>query len=110
MERRYPVRIERFAIRRGSGGAGQHSGGDGVIRETVFLAPMALSVLTQHRIEGPYGVGNGQSGQPGRQQLFRETGGVVELGSVDGCDVLPGDRLVMKTPGGGGWGQGSKGD
>lgn len=104
IETRYPVRIERFAIRRGSGGAGQHPGGDGVIRETTFLAPMTLSVLTQHRTEGPYGIVGGEKGQPGRQRIFRQGDEVVGLGSVDGCDVETGDRLVLETPGGGGFG------
>jgi 5-oxoprolinase (ATP-hydrolysing) len=100
VERRYPVRIERFSIRTGSGGVGQHRGG-----ETTFLAPMALSVLTQHRTTEPFGLAGGENGLSGRQRLFRETGEVIELGSVDGCEVLPGDRLVLETPGGGGWGE-----
>lgn len=105
VEHRYPVRIERFAVRRGSGGAGRHFGGDGVVRETVFLEPMSLSVLTQHRVTGPYGVKGGEPGLPGRQRLLRTTDEVVKLSSVDGCDVRPGDRLVLETPGGGGWGK-----
>jgi 5-oxoprolinase (ATP-hydrolysing) len=103
IERRYPVRVERFARRRGSGGAGRHPGGDGVVRETVFLAPMALSVLTQHRTSGPYSLAGGEPGQPGRQRLLRASGETVELRSADGADVLPGDRLLLETPGGGGW-------
>lgn len=91
-------------MRRGSGGAGRHSGGDGIVRDMTFLAPMALSVLTQHRTSGPYGMAGGENGQPGRQRLLRETGEVVEIGSVDGCDVGTGDRLILETPGGGGWG------
>ncbi len=104
IEARYPVRIERFARRKNSGGAGLHSGGDGIVRETVFLAPMKLSLLTQHRKHGAYGLNGGEKGLPGRQRLFRANGEVVELGSVDGGDVQTGDRLVLETPGGGGWG------
>lgn len=104
LERRYPVRVEQFAVRRGSGGAGKHEGGGGIVREFTFLAPMALSVLTQHRAEGPYGLAGGEHGQPGRQRIVRETGEIIELGSVDGGDVSPGDQLVLETPGGGGWG------
>ena len=103
-EMRYPVRIERFAVRRGSGGAGKHPGGDGVIRETVFLAPVALSVLTQHRTGGPDGLAGGEPGQAGRQFLVRASGEVIPLAALDACDARPGDRLVMETPGGGGWG------
>jgi 5-oxoprolinase (ATP-hydrolysing) len=104
MEYRYPVRVERFAVRRGSGGAGQWRGGDGVVRELRFLEPVSLSLLTQHRVERPYGMEGGEPGRPGRQRVMRAAGGVVELGSVGGCEMEPGDRLLLETPGGGGWG------
>ncbi len=105
VEHRYPVRVERFGIRRGSGGEGRHRGGDGAVRELVFLEPMSLSLLTQHRVEAPYGAAGGGSGQPGRQTLIRTSGEVEELASVAGREVEPGDRLVLETPGGGGWGK-----
>lgn len=104
IEHRYPVRLERFAVRGGSGGAGLFRGGDGVVRVTTFLEPMSLSVLTQHRRRRPYGLAGGHSGAPGRQILRRADGTEVELGPVDGCDVGPGDQLIMETPGGGGFG------
>jgi 5-oxoprolinase (ATP-hydrolysing) len=104
LEHRYPVRLERFAVRRGSGGAGRWRGGDGAVRELTFLAPLSLSVLSQHRDEGPPGAAGGGAGAPGRQRVLRADGGVVELAAVDGCDVAPGDRLLLETPGGGGWG------
>ncbi len=104
LEHRYPVRLERFAVRRGSGGAGRFPGGDGAVREIIFLAPMALSLLTQHRIERPYGMAGGEPGEPGRQRLVRATGEVEELASIDGREVGPDDRLILETPGGGGWG------
>jgi 5-oxoprolinase (ATP-hydrolysing) len=104
VEHRYPVRVERFGIRAGSGGAGAHRGGDGAVRELTFLAPMSLSVLTQHRAEGPYGAAGGAPGARGRQRVIRASGELLELGSVDGTEVGPGDRLVLETPGGGGWG------
>jgi 5-oxoprolinase (ATP-hydrolysing) len=105
VEHRYPVRVERFGVRRGSGGAGGWRGGDGAVREVTFLEPMALSVLTQHRMEGPYGVAGGAAGATGRQRLVRASGETVELAPIDGRDVAPGDRLVLETPGGGGWGE-----
>ena len=104
LEHRYPVRVERFSIRRGSGGAGLHHGGDGVIRELTFLNEMTLSILSQHRSEGPFGLEGGQPGKPGRQQLIRASGEILELKAVDGCTVYSGDRLILETPGGGGFG------
>ncbi len=105
LEHRYPVRLERFAIRRGSGGAGRWPGGDGVVRELVFLEPVRVSLLSQHRVEVPYGVAGGGPGQPGRQRIVRTDGSVLELGGIDGCDAEAGDRLILETPGGGGWGE-----
>jgi len=105
VEHRYPVRVERFGIRAGSGGAGAHRGGDGAVRELTFLVPMSLSVLTQHRAECPYGVDGGLPGAPGRQRILRASGESVELGPVDGAEVVAGDRLLLETPGGGGWGR-----
>jgi 5-oxoprolinase (ATP-hydrolysing) len=103
LEHRYPVRLERFAVRCGSGGAGRWRGGDGAVRELTFLEPMSLSLLTQHRVEQPYGMEGGAPGSPGRQRLVRASGEVEELASVDGREVEPGDRLILETPGGGGW-------
>jgi 5-oxoprolinase (ATP-hydrolysing) len=104
LEHRYPVRLERFAVRAGSGGEGTYGGGDGVIRELTFLEPMSLSLLTQHRVEAPYGMDGGGPGLRGRQRLVRAAGEVEELAPVDGREVGPGDRLILETPGGGGWG------
>ena len=104
LEHRYPVRLERFAVRRGSGGRGRWRGGDGVIRELVFLEPMTLSVLGQHRSQGPFGLEGGESGRPARLHLVRKGGTVETLRSADGREVLPGDRLILETPGGGGYG------
>ena len=104
LELRYPVRLERFAVRRGSGGRGRWRGGDGVIRELTFLEPLALSVLGQHRGEGPYGVEGGERGAAARVRLRRADGGETRLGAVDQREVEAGDRLILETPGGGGWG------
>ncbi|TVP43677.1 MAG: 5-oxoprolinase [Gemmatimonadales bacterium] len=110
LEHRFPVRVERFAVRAGSGGAGRWPGGDGVVRELTFLRPLSLSVLTQHRVESPHGSGGGRPGARGRQRLVRASGAVEELRSIDGREVEAGDRLVMETPGGGGFGDAGEGE
>ena len=112
-EHRYPVRLDRFEIRSGSGGKGKFNGGDGIIREITFLEPVSLSVLTQHRKEMPYGLNGGESGQTGEQYILR--GGKIgepdkacekiPLKGIDGMTVDAGDKLVIKTPGGGGFGE-----
>ncbi|HWM90760.1 MAG TPA: hydantoinase B/oxoprolinase family protein [Thermoanaerobaculia bacterium] len=104
VEHRYPVHVERFEIRGESGGPGRWTGGDGVVREIVFLERMSVSLLTQHRVERPYGMEEGLPGQAGQQRLVRAGGSLVELKPVDGCEAGPGDRLILETPGGGGWG------
>jgi 5-oxoprolinase (ATP-hydrolysing) len=105
LELRYPVRLERFAVRRGSGGRGRYPGGDGIVREIAFLRPMSLSVVTQRRSEGPRGLAGGGPGAPGRQWIVRAGGRIEELGAIASAEVLAGDRFVIETPGGGGWGR-----
>ena len=104
LERRFPVRLHRFSLRPASGGKGQHRGGDGVVREFEFLAPLTLSWLTQHRSQGPYGMAGGAEGACGRQRLFRD-GEWVPLPSGGSVTVKAGDRFCIETPGGGGWGE-----
>jgi 5-oxoprolinase (ATP-hydrolysing) len=104
IEHRYPVRLHRFAIRRGSGGSGLWTGGDGVIREIEFLVPLQFSILSQHRVSRPFGMAGGADGQPGRQTILRPDGELRDLRGVDGFSVDTGDRLVLETPGGGGFG------
>jgi 5-oxoprolinase (ATP-hydrolysing) len=105
LEARYPVRLNEFAIRRGSGGAGTHRGGDGIVRRIQFLRPLALSILSQRRGPyPPYGVSGGQPGSLGRNTLVRADGRIEELGALVQTEVQPGDELTIETPGGGGWG------
>ncbi len=105
IERRYPVRLREFSIRRGSGGAGRWRGGDGIVRAYEFLAPLTVSLLTEHRKERPFALHGGEPGIPGRQTLTR--GGVeTVLPGTARVSVEPGDLLRMETPGGGGWGGG----
>jgi 5-oxoprolinase (ATP-hydrolysing) len=105
LEHRYPVRLERFALRRDSGGRGRFCGGDGAIREYTFLEPVTLSILSQRRASGPCGLEGGAPGKPGSQRVIRSSGEIEELGAVDGREIGPGDRLLLETPGGGGYGE-----
>ena len=105
IERRYPVRVHEFSIRRGSGGAGQHRGGDGIVRKIEFLKPLRVSILSERR--GPYapfGLQGGQPGQFGRNTLCTSDGTERDLGGKVSLDVAAGDILKIETPGGGGWG------
>lgn len=106
IERRYPVRVVSFGIRRGSGGSGKHKGGDGVIRQIEFLAPLRLSILSERRGPyPPYGLAGGQPGAFGRNTLHRHNAPTPEpLGGKVQLEVAPGDTLTLETPGGGGWG------
>ncbi len=105
IEHRYPVRVEKFAIRKDSGGDGNFRGGDGVVREITFLEKMSLSVLGQHRLEKPFGMKGGEPGKPASQRVVRASGQEEELSSIDGTEVNAGDRFVVETPGGGGYGK-----
>lgn len=105
LERRYPVRLIRFQVRPGSGGVGRQPGGNGAIREYEFLTPVSVSVVTSNRERGPYGLVGGESGIAGSQYLVRTNGEILELPAVGGAEAAPGDRLVLFTPGGGGWGK-----
>ncbi len=105
MEHRYPVRLEEFSIRRGSGGKGKWKGGDGVRRVITFLEPVNLSVLTQRRNSGPYSLYGGESGKPGYQRVIRKNGELIKLKSVHNINLDEGDQFIMETPGGGGFGK-----
>ena len=104
LEQRYPVILENYEIRKKSGGTGRRKGGDGITRSLRFTEPVSLSVLTQHRVEKPYGLDGGRPGKTGEQFVIRKSGRRDELQSIDGCELEAGDRFVIKTPGGGGFG------
>ncbi len=105
LEQRFPVLLESFTIRRGSGGAGRHRGGDGVVRRVRFLEPMRVSILSNRRKVPPYGMAGGEPGRCGENRLLRRNGERVRLGSQAEFDVEAGDRLEIRTPGGGGYGK-----
>ena len=105
LELRYPVRLEEFAIRRGSGGAGRWHGGDGARRRIRFLRRMQAVVVASRRNVAPHGLMGGADGAPGRQWVERADGRIEPIPGNAGSAMLePGDALVVETPGGGGWG------
>jgi len=101
LEMSYPLRVTRYAVRRNSGGAGHHRGGDGLVREYAFLAPASVTLLGERRELAPPGLAGGAPGQPGRNRL----NGELLPGKCE-RHVRAGDRLRIETPGGGGWGSG----
>ncbi|MFI6249256.1 hydantoinase B/oxoprolinase family protein [Streptomyces sp. NPDC051016] len=105
LEWRLPVRLDEFAVRPGSGGAGHWHGGDGAVRRIRFLEAMTVSTLSQHRRVPPYGMAGGAPGALGANRVERADGTVTGLGGSDAADVGPDDVLVIETPGGGGYGR-----
>jgi 5-oxoprolinase (ATP-hydrolysing) len=104
LELRFPVRLESYTIRAGSGGAGRWRGGDGGLRRIRFLEPMTASILSNGRIYPAFGAAGGAPGLPGHNRVERASGAIEELGHADGADLLAGDVFVIETPGGGGFG------
>ena len=104
LELRYPVRLEEFSIRRGSGGAGEWPGGDGSVRRIRFLEPMQAVIVASRRSEGPFGMAGGAAGLPGEQWVVRADGTRTVLTGTDSADMAAGDVFTIATPGGGGWG------
>lgn len=104
LEWRFPVLLESFTIRRGSGGRGTWNGGAGAIRRVRFLAAMTAAILSGHRRIPPYGMAGGQPGQVGRNWVERADGSTLTLTGADTAELGPGDVFVIETPGGGGYG------
>lgn len=104
LEYSYPVRVRRYALRKGSGGTGLHRGGDGLVREMEFLSSATATILSERRRTAPYGLVGGLPGRRGRNVLIRD-GGEIDLPGKVEVRVEPGDVLSLRTPGGGGWGK-----
>ncbi|RFU29724.1 hypothetical protein B7463_g6599, partial [Scytalidium lignicola] len=108
-ELRYPIILRKFAIRPGSGGKGLYHGGDGVVREIEFRVPLSVSMLSERRVTRPYGMAGGEAGQPGLNlYIKKELDGVereINIGGKMELIAQPGERIVIHTPGGGGWGK-----
>ncbi|WP_294290260.1 hydantoinase B/oxoprolinase family protein [uncultured Sphingomonas sp.] len=104
LEHRYPVRLDTFAIRRGSGGGGRYRGGDGAIRAITALEPMTATIVASRRTIAPFGLAGGGNGAVGTQRVEGRDGHITTLAGVDQIELQAGDRFVIETPGGGGYG------
>ena len=105
LEWRYPVRLDSYSIRAGSGGAGRWHGGNGGVRRVRFLEPMTAAILSNNRIIPPFGMDGGAPGALGRNYVERVDGTVEQLAHIGKTDMCPGDVFVIETPGGGGYGR-----
>ena len=108
LEWRFPVILDRFAVRHGSGGGGAHKGGDGAVRRIRFRRPMIAAILSCHRTTVPFGAHGGEPGAAGRNWVERTNGENVELGACDQIEMAEGDVFIIETPGGGGYGRPDK--
>ena len=105
LEFRFPVRLESYEIRHGSGGAGRWHGGNGGVRKVRFLEPMTAAILSNNRIHAPFGMAGGEPAERGRNRVERVDGRIEELGHIGKTDMGVGDVFVIETPGGGGFGE-----
>ncbi|NOZ68842.1 MAG: hydantoinase B/oxoprolinase family protein, partial [Deferribacteres bacterium] len=106
LEFRHPgIRLEQFRLRKGSGGRGKFRGGDGVVREIRFLRPAAVSIISERRVYAPYGIKGGGPAKKGENLLKSKDGKTTMLGHREVLRVDGGDSIVIKTPGGGGYGK-----
>jgi 5-oxoprolinase (ATP-hydrolysing) len=105
LEWRFPVRLESFAVRAGSGGRGRQRGGHGAVRRVRFLEPMTAAILSGRRLVRPHGLAGGEPGQAGVNYVLRAAGGREELGPYGQTEMAPGDVFVVESPGGGGYGR-----
>jgi 5-oxoprolinase (ATP-hydrolysing) len=105
LEFRFPVRLESYAIRPGSGGAGRWHGGNGGVRKVRFLEPMTAAILSNNRISAPFGMAGGAPGARGLNTVVRADGRVEQVGHIGKVEMAAGDMFVIETPGGGGYGE-----
>jgi 5-oxoprolinase (ATP-hydrolysing) len=104
LEHRFPVLLESYSIRAGSGGAGRWRGGDGGVRRIRFLEPMTAAILSNGRAVPSFGMAGGERGACGANRVERADGSVQALGAIGSVEMRPGDVFVVETPGGGGYG------
>jgi N-methylhydantoinase B len=105
LEYAYPLRVRRYSLRPGSGGAGEHRGGDGIVREIEVLTDCELTLLADRRRRGPWGLAGGEEGAPGKATVIRTDGSIEEMPGKFSTRLRKGERIRIESPGGGGWGQ-----
>ena len=109
MEKRYPIILREFSLRHGSGGRGEFHGGDGVVRIIECREPLTFSLISERRVSQPYGMKGGEDGAPGENFIVKHTADgatrTVSLGPRGIVKLQCGERFIVKTPGGGGWGR-----
>jgi N-methylhydantoinase B len=105
LEYAYPLRVRRYSLRSGSGGAGTHRGGDGIIREIEVLTDCEVTLLADRRARGPWGLAGGKPGAPGKTSVIRSGGAVEEMPGKFSTRLRKGERIRVESPGGGGWGR-----
>jgi N-methylhydantoinase B len=110
LEYSYPLRVMKYALRAGSGGAGKHRGGDGIVREMEVLADATVTLLADRRKSRPYGLAGGEDGAPGRTEILRADGSTDLMPSKGSTRLRSGERVRIETPGGGGWGAAENGE
>ncbi|KAI1370860.1 hydantoinase B/oxoprolinase [Hypoxylon crocopeplum] len=108
LERRYPVILRQFCLREGSGGSGVHPGGEGIVRDIEFCLPIKVSILSERRAFAPYGLEGGEDGKRGRNLWIKKNRRIINLGGKNTAMMDAGDRIIVESPGGGGWGKPSE--
>jgi N-methylhydantoinase B len=104
LEYAYPLRVRQYSLRPGSGGQGRHRGGDGIVREIEVLTEAEVTLLSDRRRRGPWGLNRGADGLPGEASVIRGDGSVEKLPGKSHVRLTKGERIRIETPGGGGWG------
>jgi len=105
LEYAYPLRVRRYSLRSGSGGKGKFSGGDGIVREIEVLTDCELTLLSDRRSRGPWGLAGGSDGAPGKTSITRLDGSIETMPAKFSTRLRKGERITIETPGGGGWGR-----
>ena len=105
LEYAYPLRVRQYSLRGGSGGTGKYSGGDGIVREIEVLTEAEVTLLADRRQRGPWGLSGGTEGSPGKASVIRRDGSAAQLPGKTNLRLLPGERIRIESPGGGGWGK-----